>query len=154
MDEYEISLPCTLGVTLCATGDKLIAVKKKSQEVFPISKIQSFKFAEPGFLSNGMISFKIAVSSDLVNIGFGVNVASGGEQYFCYTKENLDKARAINDYVTGYESRQASSSAAQAVPSNTVVSVVDEIRGLKQLLDEGILTEAEFTAKKKQLLGI
>ena len=101
-----------------------------------------------------MISFKIAVSSDLVNIGFGVNVASGGEQYFCYTKKNLDKARAINDYVTGYESRQASASAAQAVPSNTVVSVVDEIRGLKQLLDEGILTEAEFTAKKKQLLGI
>nr|DAU00696.1 MAG TPA: Short C-terminal domain [Caudoviricetes sp.] len=32
--------------------------------------------------------------------------------------------------------------------------VVDEIRGLKQLLDEGILTEEKFTAKKKQLLGI
>lgn len=31
---------------------------------------------------------------------------------------------------------------------------VDEIRKYKQLLDEGIITEAEFEAKKKQLLGI
>ena len=34
------------------------------------------------------------------------------------------------------------------------VSVVDEIRGLKQLLDEGILTEEEFVFKKRQLLGM
>lgn len=40
------------------------------------------------------------------------------------------------------------------IPNIKVVSVVDEIRGLKQLLDEGILTEEEFAAKKKQLLGI
>jgi predicted Zn-dependent peptidase len=38
--------------------------------------------------------------------------------------------------------------------TGTVVSVVDEIRGLKQLLDDGILTEEEFTKKKKQLLGV
>ena len=38
--------------------------------------------------------------------------------------------------------------------AGSVVSVVDEIRGLKQLLDEGILTEEEFAAKKKLLLGI
>ena len=40
------------------------------------------------------------------------------------------------------------------IPNIKVVSVVDEIRGLKQLLDEGILTEEEFAAKKKQLLEI
>lgn len=87
MDEYEISLPCTLGVTLCATGDKLIAVKKKSQEVFPISKIQSFKFAEPGFLSNGMISFKIAVSSDLVNLLTLIRIFICGFPQFQLTKK-------------------------------------------------------------------
>ena len=32
--------------------------------------------------------------------------------------------------------------------------VADEIRKYKQLFDEGIITEAEFEAKKKQLLGI
>lgn len=37
-------------------------------------------------------------------------------------------------------------------PSNT--SVADEIKKLATLKDEGILTEEEFNAKKKQLLGI
>jgi len=32
--------------------------------------------------------------------------------------------------------------------------VADEIRELKDLLDDGILTQEEFDAKKKQLLGI
>ena len=47
-------------------------------------------------------------------------------------------------------------SASQPNPpqAGTVVSVVEEIRGLKALLDEGILTQEEFEAKKKQLLGI
>lgn len=38
--------------------------------------------------------------------------------------------------------------------SASTVSGADEIRKYKQLLDEGILTEEEFQAKKNQLLGI
>ena len=34
------------------------------------------------------------------------------------------------------------------------LSPADEIRKLKALLDEGILTEEEFNKKKKELLGI
>ena len=33
-------------------------------------------------------------------------------------------------------------------------SYLDELKQLKELLDLGILTDDEFTAKKKQLLGI
>ena len=39
----------------------------------------------------------------------------------------------------------------KAVP---VLSVPDEIRQYKALMDEGIITEEEFQAKKKQLLNI
>ena len=39
----------------------------------------------------------------------------------------------------------------QAAPA---VSAVDEIKKYKELLDMGIITEEEFTAKKRQLLGI
>ena len=35
-----------------------------------------------------------------------------------------------------------------------VVSVADEIRKFKELLDEGIITQEEFDAKKKQLLNL
>ena len=34
------------------------------------------------------------------------------------------------------------------------VSAAEEIRKYKELLDDGIITQAEFDAKKKQLLGL
>ena len=33
-------------------------------------------------------------------------------------------------------------------------NVADELKKYKEMLDEGLITEEEFTAKKKQLLGI
>lgn len=39
-----------------------------------------------------------------------------------------------------------------AVPS--AVSPMDELKKLKELLDMGIVTQEEFDAKKKQLLGL
>ena len=44
-------------------------------------------------------------------------------------------------------------SAAQAVPT-VPADAVAEIQKYKTLLDAGVLTEEEFTAKKRQLLGI
>ena len=38
------------------------------------------------------------------------------------------------------------------VPTNNKVDNVEEIRKYKQLLDEGIISQAEFDAKKKELL--
>lgn len=38
--------------------------------------------------------------------------------------------------------------------SNSNASPFDEVRAFKELLDEGIITEDEFEAKKKKLLGI
>ncbi|MBP3656328.1 MAG: SHOCT domain-containing protein [Clostridia bacterium] len=43
--------------------------------------------------------------------------------------------------------------AQSAAPSGTG-SVTDEIREYKKLLDEGIITQEEFDAKKKQLMGL
>lgn len=39
-------------------------------------------------------------------------------------------------------------------PAQTGISAADEIRKYKSLLDDGIITEEEFSAKKKQLLGL
>ncbi|VDG20666.1 hypothetical protein [Lactobacillus plantarum] [Lactiplantibacillus mudanjiangensis] len=54
---------------------------------------------------------------------------------FCYMLENIQNDNQKDTTVTG--------------SSNT-----NDLRELKQLLDDGILTEEEFTAKKKQILGI
>lgn len=41
-----------------------------------------------------------------------------------------------------------------AAPVKDTFDLADEIRELKDLLDEGLLTQEEFDAKKKQLLGV
>uniref|UniRef100_UPI002729B28B SHOCT domain-containing protein n=1 Tax=uncultured Lactobacillus sp. TaxID=153152 RepID=UPI002729B28B len=38
--------------------------------------------------------------------------------------------------------------------TNSSNTTYDELRELKRLLDDGIITEEEFTAKKKQILNI
>ena len=43
---------------------------------------------------------------------------------------------------------------ADMLPSANTESVADQIRSFKALLDDGIITQEEFDAKKKQLLGI
>lgn len=45
-------------------------------------------------------------------------------------------------------------STSKVVKQKDMYDIGDEIRELKDLLDDGILTQEEFDAKKKQLLGI
>lgn len=55
-------------------------------------------------------------------------------------------------------SRNRKQAAAQATPPQaqqpTTGDVIEQIKKLAELRDQGILTDAEFEAKKKQLLGL
>ena len=74
-----------------------------------------------------------------------MSAAIGAEQNFFFTKSEADTAIRIRDYISNSNTTQS---------EGRVVSVVEEIRGLKGLLDDGILTQEEFDTKKRQLLGI
>ena len=43
---------------------------------------------------------------------------------------------------------------AQQVPTSGNASVADELKKYKELLDQGVITEEEFQAKKEQLLKL
>lgn len=147
MEIAEIELHCSSGFTLRAEKSNLVILAKRTEETIPISKIQSFSLKEPGAIKPGMIVFKTAqAASSGVNLGLGVGVALGAEKTFFFSKPETENALRLRDYVANYESSQSSTGA--------VVSVVDEIRGLKGLLDDGIITSEEFDAKKAQLLGL
>ena len=60
--------------------------------------------------------------------------------------EQYEMAIKIRDYVENYQTDNSS------VVQN--ISSADEILKYKKLLDDGILTQEEFDAKKKQLLGL
>lgn len=149
MNSHNITLRCMNGFAVRIEGANLIVESKRKEETFPISKIQSFALKEPRALSPGTITFRTAqAASSGIGLGLGVSAAFGAEQNFFFAKADLETAIRIRDYVSNYGAEKAMQ------PEGTVVSVVDEIRGLKGLLDDGILTQEEFDAKKRQLLGI
>lgn len=149
MNNYDITLHCMNGFTLYIKGSNLVVATKRSEETFPISKIQSFELKEPGALSPGKIIFRTAQAATTgLNLGFGIGAALGAEKSFFFAKSEQDIAIQLRDYIAGYDE------SFNREYDKKVVSVVEEIRGLKTLVDEGILTQDEFEAKKKQLLNI
>lgn len=73
---------------------------------------------------------------------------TGAIQFICV--QNADEfVNAVNESISKNKS----------VPQNTVTttassSTTDELKKYKELLDSGVITQEEFDAKKKQLLGI
>jgi hypothetical protein len=71
---------------------------------------------------------------------------------------NIQKQTEIlKDQIAGKYDRNGANTNQDLVdtPDRAItLSVADELRKLKELVGEGILTEDEFNAKKKQLLGI
>lgn len=151
MQPDRITLPCSGGYTLHTDGENITIVKGKTEETIPISVIQSFSLKKPGIMY-GTIEFTTAKSaSGGINIGLGIIAALGAQKTFYYFSGDFETAKQFRDIVVNYNKPSTQS---ESAPAGTVVSVSDEIRGLKTLLDDGILTQDEFDAKKKQLLGI
>ena len=62
-------------------------------------------------------------------------------------------AQEIYDGVETARPQVTPQSVPQAAPAQAS-DPIQEIQKYKQLFDAGVITEAEFTAKKKQLMGI
>ena len=149
MDNPTITLKCMNGYTLYAKGGNLVVKAKRTENTYPISNIQSFSLKEPRALSAGSIVFRTAQAASAgIEIGLGISAALGAEQSFFFTKAELSAALQLRDYVSNHDSKEST------LPGGMVVSVVEEIRGLKGLLDDGIISQEEFNAKKRSLLGL
>lgn len=123
---------------------------KGDKEIF-LRNITAVQIRMPGSLTRGYLQLTIsggkestgglfAATSDENSVMFDAPQA----QVFVQFKEELER-RIHNQHI-----RQ---SAVAPAPASTA-SLADEIRKLSQLRDEGILTEEEFQAKKRQILGI
>lgn len=122
-----------------------------TERVVPLSQIISVEVKDPkSKLRPGMITIRVGdAPSTMVRLTSFMSVGDSGNIEFPHAYECLEDAHKIKDYIAHYAEK-----AQGAVASGTVVSVVEEIRGLKGLLDDGIITQEEFDAKKKQLLGL
>ena len=112
-------------------------------KTIPMSAIQSVQFREGAFIQFGILGGRESVG-DIFNAAFDENTI------MLKRGENSEKGREIKNYI---EKRILEISNAKG----TVIqqsSYADELLKLKQLLDIGAITQEEFDAKKKQLLGL
>lgn len=112
-------------------------------KVYPFSSLSSIQFKEPG-ITTGYLQFILTGSLENKR---GVSGAVKDENSILFSKKELSLILELKEYVEYKINNKISNNSA-------ALSGADEILKYKELLDKGILTQEEFDAKKKQLLGL
>lgn len=147
-------LPCMTPKALKLVGNNLVFVNKKENISVPLQNIVSFSLKRPSFSANyGTITVQLPKSNDaVVSLTSWCAVGLGNEMTAMFSPEYLEIAELYEKYVLKKNNEPqkvyVASQCSEAIPT------INDLRALKVLVDEGVLTEEEFTAKKKQLLGI
>ncbi|MBJ8090218.1 SHOCT domain-containing protein [Bacillus cereus] len=115
------------------------------EKTIDINNMTGIQIKKANFFTNGYIQFIFMGSQESKR---GVMAAATDENTVMFTKREQKMAEEIKEYI---ESMLVNKSRPQVAAS---VSGADEILKYKELLDQGVITEEEFRAKKKQLLGI
>lgn len=119
---------------LLSTNKRFLAIYKAPMGLetksinIPLDKINDLSY------KSGMVFAKLFISN--------------GSQKFKFTNLSSKAAEAITNSLNKQLERNNKAN------QNTTLSTADEIAKFKELADEGIITQEEFEAKKKQLLGL
>lgn len=119
----------------------------KGTKTIPISAIKTIQVKKTG-LTQGYIQF--GVLGGVENRG-GLQAANYDENTVTFGNANDNKtATQIKEYIESliYNNSNSRGNVVQAT------SDADELLKFKKLLDDGVITQEEFDAKKKQLLGL
>lgn len=119
----------------------------KGEKTIPMSEIKSIQVKKAG-LTSGFIQFGI---SGAIENQHGAKAAKYDENSISFSNLNLNKeVEQIKAYI---ERLIVEAKNRQQIVQSTFSSA-DELLKYKSLLDDGVITQDEFEAKKRQLLGI
>jgi hypothetical protein len=143
--ENKVVLEAEKGLLLAAMG------ANQGQKTFTYESISSIEFEQAGLMNNGRITFNIQGDngrSSVMAIGKMVTGVQNDNTFQYQKRSQNEEVLAAKNYIEDQMIK------AKRAPQTVVsaVSPADEIRKYKQLLDEGIISQAEFDEKKKQLL--
>jgi hypothetical protein len=127
-------------------------LQAESEKTISASKVSSIQTKKPGLVS-GYIQFSVIGDHSISAMASGstMQAATDENAVLFVGNENYELALKIKAYIESLEDEKESNAASTAQPAS---SPADEIRKYKALADEGIITQEDFEAKKKQLLGI
>lgn len=133
-------------------GERVVIRKKllygatKGEKSIPIAAISAVQFKPAGGLNNGFIQFAYSGAKECTG---GVFAATKDENSVVFTGRQEAAFAALRDEVLR---RQSAGQAQSAAPATA--SAADEIERFAALREKGLLTDEEFQAKKRQLLGL
>jgi hypothetical protein len=118
----------------------------KGTKEIPFTSIVAVQFKEAGAVFSGYLQFSIPGGNESRG---GIFAATKDENTFMFAHaKNNAMAREIKEYIDAAVRR---SRAPQAAAPATNLS--DELQKLAKLKEQGILSEEEFQAAKKRLIG-
>lgn len=127
----------------------LSAATMRADKTIYISAIGSINLKNPGMISGGILNFGTGNSNETINlIGSGV-FTQFDDNSFIYLKKSHQAVLKAKEYI---EKRMLELKNPTSPIQVQQLSAADELRKFKQLLDDGIISQAEFDEKKKQLL--
>lgn len=138
------------------TSDRIIwlegVVAKKGIE-FPLQRINTIFFSQRIFERIlGLGDLKIESASESGTQIFEDIKSPGKVQHEIYAQMEANENRGL-DKLGDRLTAQATAAATPPPPAPPAQTVADQIAALHQLKESGALTEAEFEAKKAELLG-
>jgi hypothetical protein len=125
------------------------SVFKSGEKTIPFNNIQSINYKKSGF-TNGHLIFNTGSGISMGTLGSGLSGDS-----FVFGKNSDELAIKAQSYI--HEQIEKIKNGAQQTTHNIESiqnSQADEIRKFKQLLDDGIISQDEFDAKKKSILNL
>lgn len=132
-----------------ADRDFLIYFSGNEKKTIPINILPYVTLTPPGSLSAGSLTLPaVTAPSGYISWGAGVTTSLSNDIKIVYPFEWFEMAQRIEQHILNVISGPQQSSN-PSYSENT-----DELRKLKSLFDDGIITQEEFETKKKQLLGI
>lgn len=146
-------------VIILADDNKVVITRKgirsfanrgqNGDQTIPMSTIIGVNFKSAG-LAAGQINFVTAAGNQTTG-GMG---SLPGFSHGAYNKANNVVFRGGANKDMGKLKTFVEAHMGQQTNQSSQISEADEIEKFKKLLDEGTITQAEFDAKKKQILGI
>ena len=146
------------GKTLTVAGDVIKIAKQglltgTREKTIPIRNITSVEVKKPGAFV-GFIQFSIAGGkardSSYTLSGGAFDAVQDENSVVFNDNERYEVALKVKSYIESWSAKDAGTGA----PAGSPVSVADEIRKLKSLMDEGLISAADFEKKKQQLLAL
>lgn len=130
--------------------DGSIKIKKGKKDLgrtIAMADIVSVTLKKPVLTAAGCIHIQVFGAKTYSSVANVTHYATDVNA-ICFRKPQYEEAVNFKDEL------EKAITAARSTPAQGGASPADELRQLKQLLDEGIITQEDFDKKKTQLLGL